>query len=97
MNTIKTQSPLIQVRGLVNRFAPSIHDKLDLDIYRGEILGVIGGSGSGKSVLRSIVGLRRPNAGSVEILVKICLPLIPKDVPARATFRYSQRGLCFLR
>lgn len=61
--------PLVQVRGLVNRFGThTIHDKLDLDIYRGEILGVIGGSGSGKSVLlRSIVGLRRSNAGSVKV------------------------------
>ena len=80
MNTIKTQSPLIQVRGLVNRFGSQlIHDKLDLDIYRGEILGVIGGSGSGKSVLlRSIVGLRRPNAGSVEIFGENLLALDSK-------------------
>ena len=60
---------LIQVRGLVNRFGnQTVHDGLDLDIRRGEILGVVGGSGTGKSVLlRSIVGLRRPNAGSVSV------------------------------
>ncbi|HAJ87545.1 MAG TPA: ABC transporter ATP-binding protein, partial [Pseudomonas sp.] len=60
---------LIQVRGLVNRFgSQTVHDGLDLDIRRGEILGVVGGSGTGKSVLlRSIVGLRRPNAGSVSV------------------------------
>ncbi|MBU0836411.1 MAG: ATP-binding cassette domain-containing protein, partial [Gammaproteobacteria bacterium] len=54
---------LIQVRGLVNRFgSQTVHENLDLDIRRGEILGVVGGSGTGKSVLlRSIVGLRRPN------------------------------------
>jgi phospholipid/cholesterol/gamma-HCH transport system ATP-binding protein len=70
VSTIKAQQPpLVQVRGLVNRFRTQIiHDKLDLDIYRGEILGVIGGSGSGKSVLlRSIVGLHRPNAGSIKV------------------------------
>lgn len=60
---------IISVRGLRNQFGSNvIHDGLDLDVRRGEILGVIGGSGSGKSVLmRSIIGLRRPDAGEVEI------------------------------
>lgn len=45
-----------------------MHEQLDLDLYRGEILAVVGGSGSGKSVLlRSIVGLRRPNEGQVKV------------------------------
>src|SRR5271167_3155188 len=61
--------PIIRVRGLVNRFgAETIHDGLDLDVFRGEVLGVVGASGSGKSVLlRTIVGLNRPIAGSVEV------------------------------
>ena len=60
---------IISVRGLRNQFGSNvIHDGLDLEVRRGEILGVIGGSGSGKSVLmRSIIGLRRPDAGEVEI------------------------------
>jgi phospholipid/cholesterol/gamma-HCH transport system ATP-binding protein len=60
---------VIEVRGLVNRFGPQVvHDGLDLDIYRGEVLGVVGGSGTGKSVLlRSIVGLIRPAAGTVKV------------------------------
>lgn len=64
-----TQAPLVEIRGLVNRFGKqTVHDELDLDIHPGEILGVVGGSGTGKSVLlRSIVGLRRPNAGSVRV------------------------------
>ena len=68
---------LIQVRGLVNRFgSQTVHDGLDLDIRRGEILGVVGGSGTGKSVLlRSIVGLRRPNAGSVSVFGENLLEL----------------------
>ena len=68
---------LIQVRGLVNRFGnQTVHDGLDLDIRRGEILGVVGGSGTGKSVLlRSIVGLRRPNAGSVSVFGENLLEL----------------------
>lgn len=59
----------IRVRGLVNRFgSKTVHDGLDLDVIKGEVLGVIGGSGTGKSVLmRSIVGLHTPNAGEVEV------------------------------
>jgi phospholipid/cholesterol/gamma-HCH transport system ATP-binding protein len=62
--------PIIRVRGLRNQFgAQVVHDHLDLDVRRGEIIGVVGGSGSGKSVLmRSIIGLREPDAGTVEIL-----------------------------
>ena len=63
-------APLIRVRGLVNRFGEQcVHDGVDLDVRRGEILGVVGGSGTGKSVLmRSILGLRRPNAGRIQVL-----------------------------
>jgi phospholipid/cholesterol/gamma-HCH transport system ATP-binding protein len=71
---------LIQVRNLVNRFgAQTVHDKLNLDVYRGEILGVIGGSGSGKSVLlRTIVGLQTPVSGSVCVLGENMLTLSPE-------------------
>ena len=63
---MKTQ-PLVCARGIVNRFGEQvIHDGVDLDILPGEILGVAGGSGSGKSVLlRTLTGLHRPNAGEV--------------------------------
>lgn len=61
---------VVEVRGLVNRFGKSvIHNGLDIDLKRGEILGVVGGSGTGKSVLlRSIVGLQKPSAGKVTVL-----------------------------
>ena len=60
----------IRVRGLDNRFGEQVvHEGLDLDVRRGEVIGVVGGSGSGKSVLmRSIIGLRRPDAGDIEVL-----------------------------
>ena len=63
-------TPVIQVRGLVNRFGEQVvHDGVDLEVRRGEIIGVVGGSGSGKSVLmRSILGLRTPNEGEIEVL-----------------------------
>jgi len=61
--------PVIQVRGLVNQFgAEIVHDGLDLDVYRGEVLGVVGASGSGKSVLlRTIIGLNHPVAGRIKV------------------------------
>jgi phospholipid/cholesterol/gamma-HCH transport system ATP-binding protein len=60
---------IIQVKGLRNQFGDHVvHEGLDLDVYRGEVLGVVGGSGTGKSVLlRAIVGLLRPKAGSVSV------------------------------
>lgn len=60
---------VIQVRNLENSFGDHVvHQGLDLDVYRGEILGVVGGSGSGKSVLlRSIVGLLRPSGGELRL------------------------------
>ncbi|HEV7368642.1 ABC transporter ATP-binding protein [Arenibaculum sp.] len=61
--------PVIRIRGVVTRFGrQTIHDGLDLDVRRGEVLGVVGGSGTGKSVLlREIVGLTRPAAGTIEV------------------------------
>jgi phospholipid/cholesterol/gamma-HCH transport system ATP-binding protein len=58
---------LIEVRGLVNRFgAQVVHDGLDMTVEQGEVFGIVGGSGSGKSVLlRSILGLQRPQSGEV--------------------------------
>ncbi len=60
----------IRVRGLRNAFGGQVvHDRLDLDVRRGEILGVVGGSGTGKSVLmRSIIGLQVPEAGTIDVL-----------------------------
>jgi phospholipid/cholesterol/gamma-HCH transport system ATP-binding protein len=61
---------VVKVRGLANRFGEQVvHENLDLDVRQGEIIGVVGGSGTGKSVLmRAILGLRRPQAGSIEVL-----------------------------
>ena len=61
---------VIRLRGIRNQFGSQVvHDDLDLDVFRGEILGVVGGSGTGKSVLlRTIAGLQKPTAGSVDVL-----------------------------
>lgn len=65
-----SEVPIISIRGLRNSFGDQVvHEGLDLDVYRGEILGVVGGSGTGKSVLmRSIIGLQHPDAGTIEVL-----------------------------
>lgn len=67
---IRVAESVIRVRGLVTRFGDQVvHDGLDLDVHRGEVLGVVGGSGSGKSVLlRAILGLLRPRQGRIEVL-----------------------------
>lgn len=61
---------IVSLRGITNRFGKNVvHEDLDLDIRKGEILGLIGGSGSGKSVLlRTIIGLNRQAQGSVRIM-----------------------------
>ncbi|MDX2300792.1 MAG: ABC transporter ATP-binding protein [Xanthomonadaceae bacterium] len=60
---------IITVDGLRTQFGDNvIHDDLDLEVRRGEILGVVGGSGTGKSVLmRAIIGLKPPTAGTVRV------------------------------
>ena len=67
--TFDHEEAVIRVRGLRNSFGEqTVHENLDLDVRRGEILGVVGGSGTGKSVLmRSIIGLQQPDEGSVHV------------------------------
>jgi phospholipid/cholesterol/gamma-HCH transport system ATP-binding protein len=62
--------PIVSVRNLVSEFGQTrIHDQLCLEIQQGEILGIVGGSGTGKSVLlRSMLGLRRPQGGEIHVL-----------------------------
>jgi phospholipid/cholesterol/gamma-HCH transport system ATP-binding protein len=69
-NTGTAREVVIEVRGLRNQFGSHVvHDGLDLDVYRGEILGIVGGSGTGKSVLlRTIAGLNTPAEGSIRVL-----------------------------
>ena len=63
------EAPPIRVTGLVSRFGDNvIHEDLDLTANRGEVLGVVGGSGAGKSVLlNTIIGLKIPDGGSVKL------------------------------
>ena len=72
----------IEVSGLVNRFGDqTIHDDLSLQVKRGEIIGVVGGSGTGKSVLmRSIIGLQTPSAGEISVFGKNITSAEPDEV-----------------
>jgi len=86
---------IIDVHGLVNRFGrQTVHEQLDLAVRRGEILGIVGGSGTGKSVLlRSIVGLQRPTAGSVRVFGEEL-----SSLSAQQRSRYERRfGVLFQR
>lgn len=69
MSGLGAAEPVIEVEGLRTAFGENVvHDGVDLTVTRGEVLGVIGGSGSGKSVLlRTIVGLHRPDAGTIRL------------------------------
>jgi phospholipid/cholesterol/gamma-HCH transport system ATP-binding protein len=62
-----SETVAIRVSNLETRFgAQVVHENLNLDVHRGEILGIVGPSGCGKSVLlREIVGLDRPTAGEI--------------------------------
>lgn len=84
---------IIEVRGLCNRFGDySVHENLDLDVRAGEIIGVVGGSGSGKSVLmRSILALNRPKAGTIRLLGKDAL----SHDPASRAFIERNTGVLF--
>ena len=90
---------IIQVRDLTNQFgAQVVHQHLDLDLYRGEVLGVVGGSGTGKSVLlRTIVGLRQPNAGTVRVFGEdlLTLPTGRRSEQERRFGVLYQRGALF--
>lgn len=64
-----TPEVVISVRDLVNRFGPqTVHDGVSFDVHAGEVFGIVGGSGSGKSVLlKTMLGLRKPDSGVVEV------------------------------
>ncbi len=80
--TVNTDDLAITVRGLRNAFGDQVvHENLDLDVKRGEIIGVVGGSGTGKSVLmRAILALRRPQGGQIKVFD---LDVYSEDTKAR--------------
>jgi phospholipid/cholesterol/gamma-HCH transport system ATP-binding protein len=85
--------PIIRIRGLRNQFGSQVvHDKLDLDVRRGEVIGIVGGSGTGKSVLlRTIIGLNRPKQGRIEVFGQDLAAL----APARRSAAEKRWGVLF--
>lgn len=90
---------VIEVRGIVNRFGrQTVHAGLDMTVEEGEIFGIVGGSGSGKSVLlRTILGLQRPVAGSVLLQGRDIMHLGTAELRrVKASYGVSfQRGALF--
>ncbi|HEY0112218.1 MAG TPA: ABC transporter ATP-binding protein [Allosphingosinicella sp.] len=72
------QELIVEIKGLKNCFGEQVvHEGLDLEVRPGEILGVVGGSGTGKSVLmRSVIGLQRPVEGEIRVFGQ---PVIGRD------------------
>jgi phospholipid/cholesterol/gamma-HCH transport system ATP-binding protein len=61
--------PMVEALGIVNRFGSQVvHDHLDMTVLENEVFGIVGGSGTGKSVLlRTILGLQRPQEGRIRL------------------------------
>jgi len=87
--------PILSARNIVNRFGQQeVHDKISLDILRGEILGIAGGSGSGKSVLlKTLTGLHRPNAGEVLVNGKTIDKIGPAEKASLIGVLFQQGAL----
>ncbi|MFM9890951.1 MAG: ABC transporter ATP-binding protein [Rickettsiales bacterium] len=86
---------LLSVRNVVNRFGEQpVHDDISFDVQRGEIIGVVGGSGAGKSVLlRTMTGLHRPNSGEVRISGRDVRSLAPNEIAKLFGVLFQQGAL----
>lgn len=91
----KPSEPILSASGIVNRFGSQlVHDKISLDILPGEILGIAGGSGSGKSVLlKTLIGLHRPNSGKVLLNGKPIGNVGPTEKAAQIGVLFQQGAL----
>lgn len=89
------RGPILSARGIVNRFGKQeVHDGISLDVRPGEVLGIAGGSGSGKSVLlKTLIGLHRPNAGEVLLNGKSIETLDPAEKASLIGVLFQQGAL----
>jgi phospholipid/cholesterol/gamma-HCH transport system ATP-binding protein len=90
--------PMLEVQGLVNRFGSQlVHNGLNMEVREDEVFGIVGGSGTGKSVLlRSILGLQRPQAGTIRIDGRDITRMTPaqlRTVKARYGVTFQQGAL----
>ena len=95
----KNKTPLIEMRGIHNKYGSKIvHRGIDLNVYPGEVLALMGGSGCGKSVLlRMIVGLEKPDSGTIQFKSEFIENLSEQNlVPVRKKIAYVfQYGALF--
>ena len=95
------EPPVVDIRGLATVFgrgdeAFTVHDDLQLTVQRGEILSLVGGSGTGKTVLlRHILGLTRPTRGSVEVLGRPAAELVGGERASSRVGMLFQHGALF--
>ncbi|WP_312756443.1 ATP-binding cassette domain-containing protein [Pulveribacter sp.] len=91
--------PVVEARGVATVFgkgrdAFTVHDNLDLTVRRGEILSLVGGSGTGKTVLlRHILGLTVPTRGSVTVLGQPATRLGGEGASARVGMLFQHGAL----
>jgi phospholipid/cholesterol/gamma-HCH transport system ATP-binding protein len=81
LSVASDQEPAIEVRNLVNAFEGRvIHDGVNLTVRRGEVMGLVGGSGAGKTVLlNTIIGLQQPVSGDVKVLGHDVMTMSPRE------------------
>ena len=89
------EAPILSARGIVNRFgSQTVHDHIALDVMEGEIIGIVGGSGSGKSVLlKTLTGLRQPTAGEVTLEGQRIQDIGPSEKAALIGVLFQQGAL----
>ncbi|MCS6848309.1 MAG: ATP-binding cassette domain-containing protein [Anaerolineae bacterium] len=100
MPLLVTQKPLVQVRGLVKRYGGRVVavDRLDLEVYAGEVLGIVGESGSGKSTVLRVLNLEeRPDSGEYYFNTPELagLNLFALDRPAQRRVRTFEIGIVY--
>jgi phospholipid/cholesterol/gamma-HCH transport system ATP-binding protein len=93
--TTRRTGAILSARGITNRFGKQeLHDRINLDVLPGEVLGIAGGSGSGKSVLlKTLMGLHRPNAGEVLLNGKPVEMLDPTEKASLIGVLFQQGAL----
>ena len=89
------KEPILIAENIVNRFGTqTVHDGVNLTINRGEIVGIVGGSGAGKSVLlKTLIGLHQPNEGNVTIAGKPINTLRPAQIASLFGVLFQQGAL----
>jgi phospholipid/cholesterol/gamma-HCH transport system ATP-binding protein len=89
------RAPILSARSIVNRFGnQQVHDQISLDVFPGEIVGIAGGSGSGKTVLlKTLTGLHRPDQGHVRLAGKEMVRISPSEKASLVGVLFQQGAL----